>query len=144
MAIKDLLGLSNSHTFNLVAGKQYISMPVLPEDRAPIAVFGAGVEVKGYDSITGWYTPSELEAGKGYLVRSGMQQKIKIKGEKVNLTQADIISSLLPGWNLVGCGADKIDLSGTGYVAAGYNPETDTEYATSILKPGGGYWIEVI
>ncbi len=123
-------------------GKNYVSIPVNLNETSPESVFGDDVEVWAYDGDGGWYRPDKLEPGKGYLVRWPYEStEITLDGTSVTLTWDDINASLKPGWNLVGPGAEDIEVGDDDLLVlrwTGYEwEEVDT------LRSGEGYWILV-
>jgi len=131
--------------FDLPAGRSYVSMPVIPADASPDAVFGVDVEVKGYDPVTGWYTPTTLEGGKGYLIRCADPKTSAIHGTNVKgLTWANIKAGLHSGDNLIGIG-DKDVTIGDNVEVIGWDAVEDKWVPLGkgdILQRGSGYWIE--
>jgi len=103
------------------------------------------VEVKGYDPETGWYTPTELEAGKGYLIRCAEPKTKDVHGITVSgRTWANIKAELQTGWNLVGLGDTDVTI-GDNIDVIFWDP-VDDQWETlgkgDILRRGNGYWIE--
>ena len=131
--------------FELKEGKDYVSLPAVPEDANPDAVFGVDVEVKGYDTETGWYTPTELEAGKGYLIRCAEPKTKDVHGMSVEgRTWVNIKAELQSGWNLVGIGDTDVTI-GDNLEVIGWNAVADnwvTLHKGDMLRRGNGYWIE--
>jgi hypothetical protein len=131
--------------FELKEGKDYVSLPAIPADADPDAVFGVDIEVKGYDTETGWYTPTELEAGKGYLIRCAEPKTKDVHGISVEgRTWADIKEDIQSGWNLVGIGDTDVTI-GDNLEVIGWDAVADnwvTLHKGDILRRGSGYWIE--
>jgi len=133
--------------FELKEGKDYVSLPAIPEDASPDAVFGVDVEVKGYDTVTGWYTPTELEAGKGYLIRCAGPKTKDVHGISVEgRTWANIKAELQSGgWNLVGIGDTDVTIGDSNVEVIGWDAVEDKWVTLSKgeeLERGNGYWIE--
>lgn len=137
-------------TIQLKALQNYLSLPVLPENRDPEAIFGRDVEVWSYNATSGWSRPSELEAGKGYYVYNPWAPKtITIYGEGVRLEWSDIKPTLQPGWNLIGVGNESISVSWldnvqiwrymNGYPYGDFWPMPPNIRVQ--LQPGQAYWI---
>lgn len=141
------------HTFELYEGKQYISLPVIPEDATPDAVLGIGVEVAGYYPTKGWFPPTILECGRGYLVVTAAAKTVTVRGTKCTLTLDTLIEiyNALSGipyegsvWALVGPGTKNINVSGSvldGLIQTYIRETGEWEY-TNILEPMKGYWME--
>ena len=132
-------------SFNLKEGKDYVSLPAIPGDASPDAVFGADVEVKGYDPVTGWYTPTTLEAGKGYLIRCAEPKISDIYGQNVeSRTWASIKADLQSGENLIGLGDTDVTI-GDNVVVVVWDAVEDqwvTLHKGDTLRRGTGCWIE--
>lgn len=142
------------YTFEL-SGVNYISLPMIPEDATPVAVFGVGIPVVTYDSSipSGWYVPSFLECGKGYSVYTPEPKTVTITGSKCVVTRNDLIDAYnsLTGtpyegslWMLVGAGTKSINVSGSileGLIEEYIRETSEWEY-TNILEPMKGYWME--
>ena len=131
--------------FNLKEGWNLISLNVLPEDRSVDAIFGH--EIYWYDPVSGWQTPSEVEAGKGYFVYSAEDTTVTIateNSEEVELTWEEIEATLGDGWNLVGPGVMPITPAASDYYVYEYK---DNDYSVmhpvieDTLNPGEGYWV---
>ena len=132
--------------FELKEGKDYVSLPAIPADASPDAVFGVDVEVKGYDTVTGWYTPTALEGGKGYLIRCAEPKTKDVNGTNVvGRTWANIKAELQSGgWNLVGVGDTDVTI-GDNVVVIGWDAVKDqwvTLHKGEEMERGKGYWIE--
>ena len=122
-----------------------MSVPVIPEDASPDAVFGVDVEVKGYDPVTGWYTPTVLEAGKGYLIRCAEEKTVDIHGINAEgITWATIKENLADGWNLIGLGDKHVRITDSRTIITGWDAVDDRWVAMhkgDMLYRGHGYWI---
>ena len=140
--------LLGTYTFNLIGGDNYISLPFLPADATPDAVFGVEVVLLGYDRETAaWFSPSELVCEGGYYLYSNKPKSVTVTGAECVVTVADLIviyNSLSVGrYALVGVGNADINVTGTvleGKIQ-GYNPDTEEFEDVNILKRGEGYWI---
>ena len=132
-------------SFNLKTGGDYFSMPVIPEDANPDAVFGVEVEIFAYDPATGWFAPTTLEGGKGYLIRCAEPKTVDVYGASVEgITWETIKADLAVGWNLVGVGDTDVTI-GDNVVVIGWNAVEDKWVTLSKgeeLERGKGYWIE--
>ena len=134
-------------TITLKKGINYVSLPVEPNGSAtPEAIFGADCEVWAYDAGRGWYHPSVLEPGKGYLVRSpDDKDPIEIEGTTVDISWETIKEGLAEGWNLVGSDSDGIVIGDTtGLYVFGWNENNrkwDQLEEGDTLKSGEAYWI---
>ena len=128
-------------TITLKKGNNYVSLPVAPNGSAtPEAIFGADCEVWAYDASTGWYHPSVLEAGKGYLVRSPEDRTVEIEGTTVDIMWETIKEGLAEGWNLVGSDSDGIVIGNTtGLTVLWWNGNNWVE--PDKLESGEAYWI---
>jgi len=135
--------------FYLKKGVDYISMPVIPNgDASPDAVFGADVEMWGWDATSQtWVHPKVLEAGKGYLIRCPEHRRVDVYGTNVGtITWGMIISNLNNGWNLIGVGDKnvKITTNSPDITVLGWDAVYDrwiTLHKGDILYRGRGYWI---
>lgn len=138
----------SSHTFSLIVGDNYISLPYLLADATPSAVFGSDVTVLTYKDPEGWASPATLVCKKGYFLLAPNAKSVTVTGTECVITVADLIAiynSLSAGQSaLVGAGNADISVVGTvleGKVQ-GYNPNTKEFEYVNLLKLGKGYWIE--
>ena len=133
----------NVTQFDLKEGWNLISLNVLPEDRSVDAIFGH--EIYWYDPVSGWQTPSVVEAGKGYFVYSAEDTTVTIateNSEVVELTWEEIEATLGDGWNLVGPGVMPISAPASDYYVYEYKDnDYSIMYPADTLNPGEGYWI---
>ena len=139
------------YTFNLPSkGDSYISMPVIPADPSPDAVFGHGSEVivLEFDLATQLYVhPSALECAKGYYIYSSVAKTVTVSGTDCIVTIDDLIaiynSLAADEWAMVGPGMSAIDTTGTVLYekVLRYDYATDDFVPTIILNPKEGYWI---
>lgn len=134
-------------TMHLDEGDNYVSLPVMPEDTNPAAIFGPDVNVWSYDTTTGWEPTSAVEEGVGYYVYSPKPKTVTIYGTGVSLDWSDIAATLETGWNLIGPGNESISMVDvTGVIVMRYDRITDTFVMIppamgEELKPGEGYWV---
>ena len=126
-------------------GVDYFSMPVIPDDANPDAVFGIDVEIFSYEPATGYFTPTILEGGKGYLIRCLEPKTVDVYGTNVEgLTWATVRANLQSGWNLVGIGDTDVTIEDDVEVV-GWDVVADkwiTLGKGDTLQRGNGYWIE--
>lgn len=124
-------------------GWNQIAIPI--SSATPLGVLFAGVP--GYVQTWTWNGATQIYVsvggsapvvGKGYFVFASAPYDLIIRGTGVSKTAADIQSSLVAGWNMVGPGIDTIVLSEQAY---NYDPANSTYAATQTLVPGKGYWI---
>jgi len=133
--------------FHIDEGVDYLSMPAIPGDANPDAVFGVDVEIFGYDPATGWFMPTALEGGKGYLVRCAEPKIVDITGTNVEgITWETIKANLVDGWNLIGPGDTDVTIDDTiGItVIVGWDAVADqwvVLHKGNMLQRGKGYWI---
>ncbi len=144
-------GADNSFTVQLKVQQNYLSLPVVPENRDPKAIFGRDVEVWSYNATSGWSQPRELEPGKGYYVYNPWAPKtITIYGKGVSLDwELDIEPTLQRGWNLIGVGNTSIPLPPMrdiqiwrymdGYPYDDFMPIPPNTRVQ--LQPGEAYWV---
>ena len=130
--------------FFLKVGDNYVSMPVIPEDASPAAVFGADVEVGAYNS-SGWCPPSALEAGGGYFINCPEHRTVDVHGETAGtITWAMIEASLRVGENLIGPGDTEVQIGSSHVIVTGWDAADDKWvmlHKGDMLKRGEGYWI---
>lgn len=134
---------------NVLTGKNYVSCPV-EETRAINDIPElTPVEVKAHDPATGWYTPTHLEAGKGFLMRAASDVAVPLYGAGRVISAEDIAGALGVGENLVGPGVSDIDISKVFSIGSAvyefypleYDKATDTWHYVTIMKVGEGHWI---
>ena len=136
--------------FFLKDGKNYVSMPVIPEDASPQAVFPC-CEVWAYNSSISqyMYPPSalgeDLEAGRGYLIRCLEHRTVDVHGETAGtITWAMIEANLKDGENLIGPGDREVQIESSHVIVTAWDA-VDDEWVIlhkgRTLKRGQGYWI---
>jgi hypothetical protein len=104
----------NKFTVQLDVGQNYVSLPVIPDNKNTEAIFGRDVEVWSYDAATGWTEASEVEGGKGYYVYNPWAPKtITVYGTGVSITWQEIYNNSGTGWNLIGIGNESLRMDGT-------------------------------
>jgi hypothetical protein len=131
----------------LYEGPNYVSMPVMPDPKDPIAIFGPEVNVWGYNTGTSdWETVSAVAEGTGYYAYAPKPKTVAVYGTGVLLPTWTDIENANPwtsGWNLVGPGNTSVDVPATGVQLLRYSrvhhdflpvPPSDK------LEPGTGYW----
>ncbi|MFV9676261.1 MAG: hypothetical protein ACNYVW_01190 [Methanosarcinales archaeon] len=127
-------------------GVDYLSMPVIPDDVTPDAVFGSDVEIFGYEPETGYIMPTVLEEGKGYFVRCLEPKTVDVRGTNVeSITWATVKANLQLGWNLVGIGKTDVTIEDD-IEAIGWDAVEDkwiTLGKGDTLQRGSAYWIEL-
>ena len=135
-------------TIELSAGKNYVSMPAIPDVASPGVVF-PGCEVWAYDSSISqyMYPPSalgeDLECGRGYLVRSPEGTSVEINGtECAGRSWDTIVESLTGTWNLIGPGGSDVTIEDSDLLIVGWNGNSwDVLSAGATLENTCGYWI---
>ena len=128
-------------------GANYVSLPVMPANTDPKAIFGPEVNVWGYDAGTGvWATVSAVAAGEGYYAYAPKPKTVTVYGTGVSLPAWSDIETANPwasGWNLIGPGNTSVDVPPSGVQILRYSkvmhdflpvPPSDK------LEPGVGYW----
>lgn len=140
--------LGEDGIFDLPEGVLYISMPVIPPDPSPAAVFGPDVNLREFDLATqAWVIPSVLECTKGYYLYCPKARVVTITGIDCVVTIDDLIAiynSLAIGeYALVGPGITTIDIAGTVLESRvlGFDYDTRDFVPVTILNPQEGYWI---
>lgn len=135
--------------FFLKDGKDYVSMPVIPDDARPAAVFGPDVEIWAYDPVLGDIPPSvfgELEAGRGYKIRCPEHRTVDVHGETAGtITWGMIEANLEDGDNLIGPGDTDVQIGSSHVIVTGWDAIDDKWvilHKGDTLKRGQGYWIE--
>ena len=128
---------------SLYDGDNYISLPVMPGNTDPAAIFGPEVVVLEYNptGMGNWTSTSAVAGGTGYYVLAPKPKTVTIWGTGVALTWADI--TLQTGWNLIGPGntsivvpSDVLIMTYVKGVPAGFVPHPPGQK----LEPGKGYW----
>ena len=137
--------VGDSFEIVLDQGANYVSLPVMPANKDPKAIFGPEVNVRGYDA--GDWTPvSEVANGTGYYAYAPKPKTVTVYGTGVLLPDWDAINATNPwtsGWNLVGPGNTSVSVPPTGVQILRYSkvmhdwiPIPPSEK----LEPGVGYW----
>ena len=138
-------------TINLQAGWNLVSVPVEPADNSPDAVFPGNLEVLTYDPAgDSFYTPTEIEPGRGYFVLYDSPTSSNLVGMPVDTVVADLHYL----WNLVGVpwsdegtfDLSQIDFAPDYFVphsVFGYDPLTNAYYLADQFEVGKGYWVAV-
>lgn len=101
--------VTDTHTFNLIEGANYLSLPYLPADTNPENIFGPEVNVWGYDTVTdGWESVSNVKCIEGYYVYSPKVKSVTVVGADCVVTVDDLVAiydALEPGQSaLIGPG----------------------------------------
>ena len=132
--------VGDSFDMTLYEGDNYISMPVMPANKDPVAIFGPEVVVLEYDGS--WTPTTEVANGTGYYALAPKPKSVTIWGTGVALTWADIAPTQT-GWSLIGPGNTSIDVPSDVLimtyvkgVPAGFVPHPPGQK----LEPGKGYW----
>ena len=141
LELQILLTTTKTHNFDLIAGWNLISFPVIPTDTTPDAIFGeALIGIYTWDG-SNYVVPINVEPFVGYWILVLGDVTIPVTGAPVGTD--DI--TLSPGWTLMGPGYTST-LSGD--VFLGYNQIVTwdgQEYVSSaILDSGVGYWALVL
>jgi hypothetical protein len=136
-------------TFNLRAGWNMVSFPVLPDNKNPHSIFPGDYVMFRWDAVNKRYvlcTDENIENGVGYWVYVLAAENVVVSGTPVN----SLTLSLSTGWNLIGVplGGENIanpDDTPDGSVlpyAFTWDPET-RGYTPPItdLVAGAGYWV---
>ncbi len=129
-------------TMDLVKGWNIVSVPLLPLDGRPGALFNSSkVTLFGYSS---GYTPAtELVKGKGYWTFAAKNTTYTVCGHTPGTTVP-----LVAGWNLVGgfdvdMKASTLTTSPGGLIQSSFFGYDGTAYAAAdSLKKGRGYWVK--
>jgi len=141
--------MTNTYTFNLTVGYNYISMPQIPQPADSATIFGVYVETWRWNHVSQeWELNPILTCKEGYLLRVFKPRTITISGTDCIVTVEDLIAiynSLAPGkFALVGPGIEELDIKGTeleGHVYQ-YDYANKKYYYTDLLEVTKGYWIE--
>ena len=141
--------MTDTYTFNLTVGYNYISMPQIPKPADSATVFGVYVETWRWNYVSQkWELNPILTCKEGYLLRVFKPRTITISGTDCVVTVDDLIAiynSLAPGeFALVGPGIEELDIKGTeleGHVYQ-YDYTNKKYYYTDLLEVTKGYWIE--
>lgn len=139
--------IAGGHTWNLPAGWSMISLPAIPDNPDPNAVFGSldYFILYTWDSAAGAYVqPEALEPGVAYWILLLEPASISISGTPLE----SYTVSLPQGWNMVGATADHTHLEDAGIEPAGalfnfvytWDPELRMYVLSECLEPGLGYW----
>ncbi len=136
-----------SFEIDLDQGANYVSLPVMPDNKDPKAIFGPEVNVWGYDAGTGvWAPTSAVAAGEGYYAYAPKPKTVTVYGTGVSLPAWSDINTANPwtsGWNLVGPGNTSVDVPPSGVQILRYSKNTHNFMPVSpseTLEPGVGYW----
>jgi len=133
--------VKNSYMFDLNAGWNLISLPLVPEN-PDLSVLFPDAEVAYVYRDGSYETASQLEPGLGFWVNIPSAETYVIYGDPFS----EYSLSLSTGWHMLGALSTRI------------TPETDSETALSVIfgfkngtymevnemKPAMGYWINVI
>jgi len=122
---------------DLAVGWNLVSTPLTPDDPLVASVF-PGCTVYAYDATAGsYYTPSIVEAKRGYWVYTGVVRRLCICGS----APADGSVALVAGWNLIGPIRPEA-IPGPPVISTyGYNAVSGSYYTPSSCNPRHGYWM---
>ena len=138
--------LRETVTLHLSAGWNFISLPVVPDNKRANVIFPGIVSCQWWDPIAGSPVLVDiLQPGKAYWV-------LTTSSADYNLTGIPVIRVGIedggPGWWSIGAPYDSIGL-GSGYRFTGsgstnlwgWNPDSSGYYISYRLKNGKGYWV---
>jgi hypothetical protein len=141
--------VSVSFTFNLWAGWNMISFPVMPDNKNPHSIFPGDYTMFRWDAVNKRYvlcTDENIENGVGYWVYVSAAENVAVSGTPVD----SLTLTLSAGWNLIGS-----PLGGENIASPDDTPDNSVlPYAftwdaenrrytppTSDLVAGAGYWV---
>ncbi|RKZ31591.1 hypothetical protein DRQ36_01470 [bacterium] len=133
------------YIFHLIAGWNFISLPVRPANPRADVIFPGLLEAFEWNPTTELFDPVEvLEPGHAYLILVSGTADYGITGIPVTQVEFDDIG---PGWWTVGAPFDTGAGSGYEYTGPGfgvtysYDDITEEYSDTNILYKGEGYWL---
>jgi len=135
----------------LLPGWSMVSVPVVPDDPAPTAVFAGAAAVYTWDpQAKSYVVPLAVVPEQGYWVYVTSDRTIQVTGAPVTEWQ----SQLLQGWNMVGSiYADSVlvqNLSDNPVnsivrnAVYRWDPVLKSYIASTAVEPGKGYWMTTI
>lgn len=127
-----------THVYDLRAGWNLISMPVMPISNSVSELFPSATVCFEFDGV---YEPATvLETCRGYWLKVPTATSVSISGVRV----ADCTSQKEPGWHLVGgpyCDVAPYTTP-AGCIQAIFGFDSLYQPVTQ-LEPGSGYWIKI-
>lgn len=138
--------LRETVTIHLTEGWNFISLPVVPDNRRASVIFPGFLSCQGWDPLTGAPVPADvLQPGKAYWILTRASADYNLTGIPVIRVGIDDGG---PGWWSIGAPYDSIgDGSGYRYIGTGattlygWNPAIREYYISSRLHRGKGYWV---
>jgi hypothetical protein len=130
---------------SLKAGWNMVSVPVVPIDDSPSAVFPGVAGIFTWDATSrSYYVPTVIEPEKGYWVAVTEDTTIIISGTPIDTWTNDIRA----GWNMIGSVitvvsiADPNDAPDGSVITPAYwwDPVSKSYILTTDIEPGKGYW----
>ncbi|MFN0157186.1 MAG: LVIVD repeat-containing protein [Bacteroidota bacterium] len=129
----------------VIEGWNLVSVPLLVNDLQTASVFPSAVS-PAYAFVSGGYVQQDtLQRKTGYWVKFPASGNISIVGDPVENDTIDVFE----GWNLIGSISDSIPTTEiaqipSGIIDSGFYTFLPTGYGvSSVLSPGGGYWVKV-
>jgi len=142
---------TESLDIRLLPGWSMVSVPVVPDDPAPTAVFAGAAAVYTWDpQAKSYVVPLAVVPEQGYWVYVTSDRTIQVTGAPVTEWQ----SQLLQGWNMVGSiYADSVlvqNLSDNPVnsivrnAVYRWDPVLKSYIASTAVEPGKGYWMTTV
>ena len=134
------------YRIDLVKGVNYVSLPVIPPNTDPIAIFGPEAVYRHNNETCGAEIATTVKCMEGYLVYTSIAKRVWLTGTACVVTLENLIAALKTGWNLVGPGNSVLDFAGTNYYPMEWIRDETEEGGghfgfITILEPLTGYWI---
>ncbi len=135
--------LRTTHTYHLVAGWNFISLPVLPDNANRNVLFPGNLDVYEWDHASGMSLPIYfLEPGHAYWVLIPASADFNVTGIAVPRVDREMTG---PGWWSVGAPHDTLGAMGYTFTTTSllyaYDAPAGAYNITDSLIPGGGYWL---
>lgn len=135
------------------AGWNLLSIPVVPTNTDPVAVFPTHVPpAYRYTASDGYEIIDKLEPGVGYWVKFPIEDSVDVPGTMVaSITLT--VTSAIGGWNMIGTAAGPTQVAAlhtvpSAIVKAIYAYDPVAGYTllgpTDELRPGNGYFMKVL
>jgi len=138
-----------SFTFNLRAGWNMVSFPVMPDNKDPHSIFPGYYAMYRWDAAGQSYvscTDNPIENGVGYWVNVIADENVVASGTPVD----SLTLSLKKGWNLIGSPygganiANPDDNPDNSVIPSAYTWTGSGYVSTQQLEAGKGYWVNAM
>jgi hypothetical protein len=133
----------DSLSIDVNKGWNMISVPVVPVDYRKIVLFPTAVSDAFYYKA-GYIKEDTLMHGKGYWLKFGVNQNIKMPGEPISVDSVVVQA----GWNMIGSITKTVSTSSVGksdglMILSSFYKYNNGYILSDSIYPGAAYWVKV-